>query len=82
MGTKMKPETTQPESLLIDNLKVCQMLDVNPETWRSRVRLGTAPLPHARMGNRSYYRRADVLYYVKHGKWPERVKFKAITPQV
>lgn len=78
MGTKT---TERPESLLVDHLEVCRMLGINHETWRKRVANGVAPLPHSRMGSRNYYRRADILWYVKHGTWPEHIRFKAVTPR-
>jgi predicted site-specific integrase-resolvase len=65
------------DSLLIDNLEVCRLLGVKPDTWRKRVRAGTAPVPHTTMGARTYYRRADVRHYARHGTWPSRVVFMA-----
>ena len=48
---------------------------VKPDTWHGRVRDGTAPIPHSRMGNRSYYRVAHIEHYIEHGTWPEGMRF-------
>jgi hypothetical protein len=64
------------ESVLVDNLEVCRLLGVHPSTWRSRVQSGAAPLPHARMGARCYYRRGDVEHFVREGRWPEGMRFR------
>jgi hypothetical protein len=65
-----------PPSLLIDYLEACRMLGVRPSTWRDRVNRGDVPLPHARMGNRAYYKRADVEHFAERGMWPQGVKFR------
>jgi hypothetical protein len=69
-GPKVRPA-------FADHLCVCGVLGINPDTWRKRVKAGTAPLPHYHMGNRSYYRRADLRYFIKHGRWPEGMKFNS-----
>ncbi len=61
---------------LIDNMEVCRRLGINPSTWRGRVARGEAPLPHAVMGRRTYYREADVRHYQVRGTWPARMKFR------
>mgnify|MGYP000009180268 CR=1 FL=1 len=61
---------------LIDNIEVCRLLGVKHDTWRKRIVAGTAPLPFSRMGNRAYYRLADVRHYLRKGSWPTRVKFR------
>lgn len=80
MNTKTKQQESAP-SLLVDNLELCRMLGINPDTWRKRVGAGLAPLPLTRMGSRNYYRRVDVLAFVRHGEWPEHMKFKSVTPR-
>jgi hypothetical protein len=71
----MSAATAAP-SLLIDYLEACRMLGVKPSTWRMRVQAGTAPLPHARMGSRAYYKRADVEHFAERGVWPPGMTFK------
>lgn len=61
---------------LIDNLALCKLLSVKPNTWRKRVREGHAPLPFVYQGKRCYYRRADIVHYLKVGLWPAHMKFK------
>jgi hypothetical protein len=61
---------------LIDNIDLCRLLGVKPDTWRKRVSVGTAPLPFSQMGNRTYYRISDVRYFLRKGQWPERLKFR------
>jgi hypothetical protein len=67
-------------SPLIDHLEVCHLLGVKPDTWRKRVGAGSAPLPHSRMGARSYYRRTDVKHFLRHGSWPTRMRFLGSDP--
>jgi hypothetical protein len=79
MGQESKaPEesTVETEAKLIDNIEVCRLLGVKPDTWRKRVQSGSAPMPFSRMGNRSYYRAADVRHYLRKGSWPARVRFR------
>lgn len=71
----MSKTTRKP--VLIDNLEVCAILGVRPDTWRKRVQVGTAPLPHCRMGSRTYYRRVDVRRFLRLGRWPEGMVFRA-----
>lgn len=77
MSTRTKPKPTEPtQPVLIDNLELCAMLSVPPDTWRKRVERGMAPTPHCRMGSRAYYRRADVDAFLKDGAWPASMKFR------
>lgn len=70
-------KTKKPaKSTLMDSLKVCFELDIEPDTWRKRVYRGQAPLPHSRMGARSYYRRVDVRHRIKYGVWPAGMKYR------
>jgi hypothetical protein len=75
-----KPVKTKKElrtsAVLIDNLEVCRMLGVKPDTWRKRVTRGDSPLPFTVSGARSYYRLADVRFYLRDGVWPARMKFR------
>lgn len=63
-------------SHLIDNLEVCRRLGVKPNTWRKRVTKGMAPLPFTSMGDRTYYRVADVQHFLRVGLWPATMKFR------
>ena len=63
-------------SPLVDNLEVCRLLGVNPDTFRKRVSRGQAPLPHSTMGARTYYRSADIRHYLRQGTWPAAMKFR------
>lgn len=56
------------------------MLGVKPDCWRKRIELGLAPMPHSRMGNRSYYRRVDIMYRYRKAEWPDGMKFKNQRP--
>ena len=75
MAKASEKSKDQPKSILIDNIEVCRMLGVNADTWRKRVANGAAPKPHSRMGSRTYYRRADVAYFIREGHWPAGAKF-------
>lgn len=68
------------EAKLIDNIEVCRLLGVKPDTWRKRLKVGTAPLPFTQMGSRTYYRAADVRHYLRKGMWPARVRFRSQKP--
>jgi len=65
------------EAKLIDHIDMCRILGVKPDTWRKRIKIGTAPLPFSQMGSRTYYRIADLRHYLKQGAWPARMKFRA-----
>jgi hypothetical protein len=69
------------KSVLMDNLDVCELLGVRPDTWRKRINLGIAPIPHSRAGARGYYKRADVRAYIKTGQWPAGMKFRNRKPE-
>jgi hypothetical protein len=80
MGEAMKSvkpnKEPRTQSVLIDNLEVCKMLGVKPDTWRKRVASGISPLPFTVTGARSYYRLSDVRFYLRGGKWPARMQFR------
>jgi hypothetical protein len=80
MGEAAEPVKARKEprtsSVLIDNLDVCKMFGVKPDTWRKRVASGVVPLPFAVIGARSYYHLSDVRFFLRNGKWPGRMKFR------
>jgi hypothetical protein len=67
---------TRGSAVLIDNLEVCRLLGVKPDTWRKRVTRGISPLPFTVSGARSYYRFVDVKFYLRNGVWPARMRFR------
>jgi hypothetical protein len=67
--------------VLIDNLEVCRLLGIKPDTFRKRVSRGQAPLPHSVMGARSYYRTRDIRHYLTHGTWPPGTRFRYRQPE-
>jgi hypothetical protein len=74
--TVKEKKELRTSAVLIDNLEVCRMLGVKPDTWRKRVNRGDSPLPFTVSGARSYYRLADVRFYLRDGLWPARMRFR------
>lgn len=79
-GETKKSEKVKKEprnsSVLIDNLEVCRLLGVKPDTWRKRVTRGDSPLPFTVSGARTYYRLSDLRCYLRDGKWPPWMSFR------
>jgi hypothetical protein len=73
----MAGEATVEQPDLIAAHEAARRLGVPGSTWRYQVRTGAAPRPTHWIGQRGYYRRADLEAFVATGKWPRAMEFRA-----
>jgi hypothetical protein len=72
-----EPNSEAGDLRLITHKAAADRCDITTEMWRDWVDAGEFPLPHVEV-RRTWLYRADVVdEFIRTGRWPEGVRFKA-----
>jgi len=72
------PKAKSEPPIFIDHRKIARAMGVSPSAITRWVQKGAFPLPHFFIATLYFYRREQIDYFFKKGRWPPGTKFQGM----